>query len=87
MDYVDIDGTSDSDNNDDYDDTDEDTVTGYVTADGLRIRSGPGVDYATVGSLEYGDDVTITEQEEDENGVVWGKIKGGWISMDYVELD
>ena len=87
MDYVDIDGTSDSDDNDDYDDTDEDTVTGYVTADGLRIRSGPGVDYATVGSLEYGDDVTITEQEEDENGVVWGKIKGGWISMDYVELD
>ena len=85
MDYVDTDG--DYEDEDDNDDTDEDTVTGYVTADGLRIRSGPGVDYATVGSLEYGDDVTITEQEEDESGVVWGKIKSGWISMDYVELD
>lgn len=84
MDYVDTDGSYE-DTNDDSDD--DDTVTGYITADGLRIRSGPGVDYATVGSLEYGDEVTITAQEEDDNGVIWGKIKGGWISMDYVELD
>lgn len=84
MDYVDVDG---DDTYDDEDDDDTETVTGYITADGLRIRSGPGVDYATVGSLEYGDDVTITSQVEDDNGVTWGKISGGWISMDYVELD
>ena len=84
MDYVDLDGVYEDEEDEDVDD---DTVTGYIIADGLRIRSGPGTDYATVGSLEYGDGVTITDQVEDGNGVTWGKISKGWVSMDYVELD
>ena len=60
--------------------------TGTITASGLNIRSGAGKAYAVVGSLNYGDKVTILEQETigDE---VWGKISTGWISMQYVSLD
>lgn len=84
MDYVDVDGDDDDDRDDE---DDSDAKTGYVDADGLRIRSGPGTDYATVGTLEFGEGVTILDEVEDGNGVVWGKISSGWISMDYVELD
>ncbi len=86
MDYVDVYGDDDDDDTDTSDD-DDDSDTGYITADGLRIRSGPGTDYATVGSLEEGDRVTILDREEDEDGTIWGKIKEGWISMKYVDLD
>ena len=85
MDYVDVEG--EDDNNKDTTSTDSDKKTGFVDADGLRIRSGPGTDYATVGTLEFGEDVTILDEVEDGNGVVWGKISSGWISMDYVKLD
>ena len=83
MDYVDTDGTDD----DDSDKDSNDYKTGYVNADGLRIRSGPGTDYAPVGTLEFGEGVTILDEVEDGNGVLWGKISSGWISMEYVELD
>ncbi len=86
MDYVDVDG---SDNNDDTvaDEKDDEVETGVITATGLRIRSGPGKEYETVGSLEKGDKVTIQNQKKDEDGNTWGRIKEGWISMAYVELD
>lgn len=84
MNYVSTDGSgTTSDDNSDSDDA----VSGSITADGLRIRSGPGTDYETVGSVSNGDRVTITDQVEDGNGVTWGKISQGWISMDYVDLD
>lgn len=83
MDYVELDDVDEDDRDTDADD---DSMTGYVTGDGVRIRKGPGTDYAVVGSLDYGDDVTITDQVEDGNGITWGKITGGWISMDYVNL-
>jgi len=86
MAYVDVEGEDDTDKDTD-DDSDTDKKTGYVDADGLRIRSGPGTDYSTVGSLEFGEKVTILDEVEDGNGVLWGKISSGWISMEYVELD
>ncbi len=86
MDYVDVDGSGSSSSSKD-DDDDDDTQRGTITADGLRIRSGPGTDYATVGSLEEGDRVTILDREKDDDGTTWGKIKEGWISMKYVDLD
>lgn len=63
----------------------EETVkqTGTVkVADSLRIRSGPGTNYATVGYLGNGDKVSITETKNN-----WGKINKGWISLSYVVLD
>lgn len=79
MDYVDVGGTSNSSNT---------TTSGQrasVTANSLLIRSGAGTGYATVGSLDYGDNVTITETTT-VDGVTWGKISTGWICMSYVEL-
>ena len=60
--------------------------TGTIIASTLRIRSGAGKDYAVVGALDKGDRVTILEQTT-VDGVIWGKISTGWISMDYVALD
>ncbi len=89
MDYVDVDGSDDDEKND-SDDTyveDDEELYGTITADGLRIRSGPGTEYDTVGSLEEGDEVTILNRKKDENGNTWGRIREGWISMKYVDLD
>ena len=79
MDYVDV-GNSTSDAGSD------DTNTGTVIGNGLNIRSGAGADYPAVGSLNYGDRVTILEQKT-VGDTTWGKISKGWISLDYVSLD
>jgi len=62
-------------------------VTGTVNVqDWLRVRTGPGTNYAVAGYLKPKQKVTITEQKT-VAGVVWGKISTGWISLDYVILD
>ena len=60
--------------------------TGTVTGNELNIRSGPGTNYGTVGSLNSGDRVTILSTTV-VDGVTWGNIDKGWISMTYVQLD
>ena len=52
----------------------------------LRIRSGPGTSYAVIGFLAPQQKVTITERKT-VDGMEWGEIDGGWISLDYVILD
>ena len=74
LEYVYIDGTG------------EDVQYGTVTGDQLNIRSGPGTGYGSVGTLNSGDDVEILYTVE-VNGVTWGNIEKGWISLDYVDLD
>ncbi len=66
--------------------TGKNTAKGIVTGNDLHIRSGPGTGYASVGSLNYGDRVTILEQFT-YNGTTWGCTKNGWISMKYVYVD
>ena len=75
LDYVYQDGT-----------TGKKTAKGIVTGDDLNVRSGPGTGYGTVGSLSYGDRVTILEQFT-YNGTTWGCTKDGWIAMSYVFVD
>jgi len=75
MDYVD---TGDYEGNE--------TQYGTVIGNGLNIRSGAGSDYPAVGSLNYGDRVTILEQKT-VGDTIWGRITNGWISLDYVSLD
>ena len=57
--------------------------TGTVTADCLHIRSAAGTTNKIVGLLYTGARVTILETTV-VNGMTWGRIDKGWISMDYV---
>lgn len=62
-------------------------VYGTVKADGgLYVRSGAGTSYSIVGGLENGSRVKILAQTNSQ-GMTWGKISQGWISLDYVILD
>ncbi len=95
LDYVKLDSADDSENNDQGDtseqpDTTPETtteITGTVISnDVLRIRSGAGTSYSTVGYLDPGTKVTITDKKT-VGSITWGKISNGWISLDYVKLD
>ncbi len=62
-------------------------ITGTVTVqDSLNVRSGPGTSYDKVGELGPNEKVTITETKV-ADGMTWGKISSGWISMSYVKVD
>ncbi len=62
-------------------------ATGYITdCITLRVRQGPGTTYRKVGSLAAGTEVKIYETTGSGHNL-WGRISGGWISMNYVELD
>ena len=50
-----------------------------VTADYLNIRQGAGTGYARVGRLTRGTQVEILDVKDG-----WGKMKDGWISLQYV---
>ncbi len=66
----------------------EDTGTnnpiGVVSADSLRVRTGPGTSFSLAGSLQNGQKVTIKETQGD-----WIKIEvaslEGWVSKDYIQ--
>lgn len=73
--YVYMDGT-----------TGEGSGTGTVTGDGLNIRSGPGTNYNSVGSLNKGDTVKILAQIT-IGDMTWGCIENGWISMSFVDMN
>lgn len=62
-------------------------VAGTVRVnDLLRIRSGAGTAYATVGYLFNGNQVEILEQKT-VGTMVWGRISRGWVSMNYIQTD
>ena len=86
MDYVDVGGNSGNSGNNNAENTDSSGhKTGTVTGNGLNIRTGPGTDYPAVGTLNYGDRVTILE-EKVVGTTTWGKIANGWISLDFVSI-
>ena len=60
------------------------TKTGTVIADCLRIRSGAGTSHKIVGRLYTGEKVTILETTV-VDGVTWGRIAKGWISLEYIK--
>ena len=60
--------------------------TATVTGNGLNIRSGAGTDYNIVGSLSKGDNVTILETVTIGTSK-WGRIRQGWICLDYVRMN
>lgn len=62
------------------------SITGKITADALRVRSGAGTTNPIVGFYYQNDRVTVTEKVL-VGSVYWGKTSKGWISMDYVLAD
>lgn len=74
LDYVVLDGQSQT----------ASAMTKTVTADCLRIRSDAGTSNAVIGYLYTGTKVEILETKTID-GMIWGKIANGWISMDYVK--
>ena len=61
--------------------------SGVVTAAaGLNVRTGPGSNYDRVKTLAKGTKVTVKERIK-INGTYWGYASGGWICMDYVDVD
>lgn len=60
--------------------------TGVITGTTLNVRSGPGTNYDKVSSLSKGDKVTVL-QRIDVGKTQWGYVAGGWICMDYVDVD
>lgn len=52
----------------------------------VRVRKGPGTNYAEVGYIAAGTPVEIYEKVS-HGSQIWGRTAKGWICMDYVELD
>lgn len=75
-----------SGSDDSADDTGTVIATGVITATKLNVRSGAGSGYSVVDYLYQGDEVEIYETKT-VDGVTWGRISWGWISMEYVDLD
>ncbi len=50
---------------------------------GEPVRSGPGYDYAMVGTVELATGYTIVEEQYDSEGLLWGRLKSGagWIYL------
>ncbi|MCD7754764.1 MAG: SH3 domain-containing protein [Firmicutes bacterium] len=60
------------------------SLTVTVTADGVNVRSGPRTYYASVGKVNTGDTLTITEITK-YNGAYWGKHETGWTCLSYTD--
>lgn len=58
---------------------------GTVTTNGLRIRTGAGVNNAVVGSLNRGAQVKVYSQTMVDN-TPWGRIDQGWVCLNYVSI-
>lgn len=67
------------------DNKDEKGSEGIVTASSLRIRSGPGTNYGTVGYLKNGEKVIIYETRK-TSSTTWGRMNKGWVCMDYIKI-
>ncbi len=52
----------------------------------LRLRTGPGTNYAEVTQLTYGYKLNIYEVRP-VNNLLWGRVDKGWVCLTYVELD
>ncbi|MBY9079148.1 N-acetylmuramoyl-L-alanine amidase [Paenibacillus sp. HN-1] len=55
-----------------------------VTADSLRIRSGPGTGYEVVGSLRTGNSVTVLSSRSGWTNIRTAEGVTGWVSSSYI---
>ena len=64
---------------------------GLIEASGLRIRKGPGIDHASIGLYNRGDQVAVLGQSlagapAFEGDITWYRTHRGWISGRYVKV-
>lgn len=57
-----------------------------VTGNKVNLRKGAGLGYQTVGSVNVGVKLTITETKQ-KDGYLWGKSEKGWIALKYTNYD
>ncbi|MBQ9839247.1 MAG: SH3 domain-containing protein [Oscillospiraceae bacterium] len=62
------------------------TLTGSVTSNDLRVRTGPGTENDIVTTLPKGKEVTISDFYS-IGKTVWGYMGQGWLSLEYVDFD
>ncbi len=59
------------------------------TTGSVHLRSGPGLDYASKGTIDEGVTLTYDRTSKDERGVVWYHVsyngKAGWVSSRFAE--
>ncbi len=63
-----------------------DPVIVTVTNNGVNIRKGPGTNYDSLGKVNAGKQITITEVTSSAS-LKWGKFDGGWIALKYTDYD
>jgi len=57
-----------------------------VTGDVVNIRKGPGTNYG-IAKQVYSDDLLIVSQTTQLTGRKWGKVRDGWICLEYTDYD
>lgn len=57
-----------------------DPVKVNVTGNQVNVRKGPGLSYEAIGTVNKGDQLTITATYEND-GYLWGKSAGGWVAL------
>lgn len=66
------------------------SATGHVNNAFLNVRSGAGLGYIQIGTLNQGAKVTIFEQAV-ADGMIWGRINynntTGWVCMSYITVE
>ena len=55
-----------------------------VVLAGVKVRKGPGGNFAQVGTLAVGTKVQILAEQKDASGNTWGQISTGWACMIYL---
>jgi len=58
--------------------------TPTVTSNGLRVRTGPGMNYEVTSTLKRDEPVDDMERVTDGLGTEWVKHSGGWSSARYL---
>ena len=66
-----------------YEGTSLSSSSGIVTADGLRVRNGPGTDFKVLGTLSIGEVFQIKEQKNDWVSFLYHG-KTGWVSSQFI---
>ena len=88
--YVTVKSESGSETNETVKNDDSSKTTGTVIDGPLRVRTGPGTSYDTLGQLAQGKTFDVTGSAEDSSGTVWYKLtyngKTGYVSSKYVKL-
>ena len=86
MQYVKLDGDTESDSGNDTPAVPEKGETGYVTRSTLNARKGAGTSYAVTVVYEKDDVVTVYETTKVGTST-WGRTDNGWVNMAYIQMD